>query len=97
MMFKHWSDIYPHNVNASVLLLDGKIYNWKIGNQWWEDPAYVKVRLSDYIEKKDRFTVKNKAFQVNNDFEHNRIFEHDAKEWFKQFEIHEKHIGSPPF
>lgn len=29
----HWTDKYPHAVTASVLLLDGKIYNWKIGNQ----------------------------------------------------------------
>lgn len=30
----HWSDTYPHNVYASVLLLDEKIYNYKIGSSY---------------------------------------------------------------
>lgn len=94
----HWSDTYPHEVNASVLLLDGKIYNWKIGNQWWHDPLMVKMRFSDMeYSREERFTVQNKSFTVNNDEEHNEAFATVARDWFKQFEISEHHIGGTPY
>lgn len=90
-----WTDQYPHYVNASVLLLDGEIYNWKIGNQRWENPSMVKMRFSDmHMIKEGRFTVKNKYFLVNNDKEHNDVFNIHARKWFKNWKISKKHIGA---
>lgn len=89
----HWVDTYPHRVYASVLLLDGKIYNYKIGQNHWEHPAEVKMRLSDF-NKIDRMTVEYTYFEVNNDEEHNAAFEVLARDWFKNWEIHENYIGS---
>ncbi|MED1955115.1 hypothetical protein [Brevibacillus centrosporus] len=89
----HWVDTYPHKVYASVLLLDGKIYNWKIGQDHWKHPHEVKMRYSDF-DKLDRMYTQYAWFEVNNDEEHNRAFEVLAREWFKQWEIHENHIGA---
>lgn len=89
----HWVDTYPHKVYASVLLLDGKIYNYKIGEDYWKHPLEVKMRFSDF-EKIDRMTVEHTYFEVNNVEEHNAAFKVLAREWFKSWEIHEDHIGA---
>lgn len=89
----HWVDTYPHKVYASVLLLDGKIYNYKIGQSFWENPLEVKMRYSDF-EKIDRMTVEHTCFEVNNSEEHNTAFKVLAMDWFKNWEIHELHVGS---
>ncbi|HZG16940.1 MAG TPA: hypothetical protein VE710_18270 [Candidatus Bathyarchaeia archaeon] len=92
----HWVDTYPHKVYASVLLLDGKIYNYKIGEYYWRFPGEVKMRYSD-IDKLDRMTVEHTFFEVNNDIEHNRAFDVLAPEWFKNWEVHENHVGAPAY
>ncbi|UED72129.1 hypothetical protein [Brevibacillus sp. HD3.3A] len=89
----HWSDTYPHNVYASVLLLDEKIYNYKVGGSYWKTPLEVKMRYSDF-DKIDRMTVEHTYFEVNNSEEHNAAFEVLARDWFKKWEIHENHIGA---
>lgn len=94
----HWTDKYPHTVTASVLLLDGKIYNWKIGNQIWKHPSMVKMRLEDmkYLDE-GRFTVENKSFTVQNPDEHEKVFTVLAREWFKNWEISEHFYGEKPY
>lgn len=90
----HWSDVYPHEVTASALLLDGEIYNWKIGDQFWSEPGLVKMRLSDCrLIEEGRFTVENQSFTVHNDDEHRYAFEVLARQWFKNWKISDKHIG----
>jgi len=89
----HWVDTYPHKVYASVLLLDGKIYNYKIGQNYWEHPGEVKMRITDF-HKIDRMTVEHTYFEVNNDQEHRDAFAVLAVNWFKNWEIHEDHVGS---
>ncbi|MFE4571377.1 hypothetical protein [Paenibacillus chitinolyticus] len=91
----NWLDEYPHEVYASVLLLDGKIYNWKVGNYFWSHPMEAKIRMSDF-DKFDRMEVKHTSFTVNNDFEHNLAFSLNAKQWYRQWEISEEHVGSAP-
>lgn len=89
-----WMNEYPYEVNASVLLLDGKIYNWKIGNQHWETPNMVKMRFTDmHLISEGRFSTENKSFTVNNEKEHSEAFEIHAREWFKNWEISDVHIG----
>jgi hypothetical protein len=80
----HWSDIYPHELHANVLLLDNKIECWKVGNtkaeEYWPFKAYWKLdRLNDY-------EVKSHTWVVNNDEEHNEVFRTLSKEWFRQWE-----------
>lgn len=95
---REWSNFneYPHKVFASVLLLDGKIYNWKIKNTHWVDPQEVTMGYSDF-DRIDRMEIKWTSFTVNNSFEHNLAFSYHAKEWFKQFEISEHHIYGAPY
>lgn len=93
----HWVDTYPHTIYASVLLRDNKIINWKIGQRKWLDHMDMTRRMklpytkSDY----DGETVESKVWEVNDDHEHSQVFEVLAKEWFKNWDIHEKHEGSP--
>lgn len=89
----HWADTYPHKVYASVLLLDGKIYNYKIGDSYWEHPTEAKMRYSDF-KNIDRMRVEHTFFEVNNDAEHNAAFEVLATDWFKQWAVHENHVGA---
>lgn len=95
---REWSNFneYPHKVFASVLLLDGKIYDWKIKNTHWEDPNEITMRISDF-DKIPRMEVKWTSFTVNNDEEHNRAFEEDAREWYKQWEVSEHVLYCSPY
>ena len=91
----HWTDIYPHKVYASVLLLDGKIEGWKVGNPPKTEPLDFKAywkrdRLADYRAEFIGFTV-------NNDKEHDDAFRKLSPEWFKQWELADDLHGSPPY
>lgn len=55
----HWVDTYPHDVYASVLLLDGEIYNWKIGQRYWKSPWDMTWRFP-LPDNMDKFTVETK-------------------------------------
>lgn len=88
----HWVDTYPHDVYASVLLLDGKIYNYKIGQNHWEYPYEVKMRYSDFW-KIDRMQTQYVKWTVEDDEQHSQVFTEYARHWFKNWEIHEDHIG----
>jgi hypothetical protein len=79
----HWSDEYPHMIYVSVLLLDNRIENWKVGNYQWHNPGECKCywkfkRLKDY-------KVQSIGFWCKNDEEHNRVFTELAPKWLKQF------------
>jgi hypothetical protein len=91
-----WTDSYPHSISASVLLLDGEIYNWRVGEYPWDCPESVKMRYSDF-DKIDRMKVESKEFVVNNDEEHAEVFETLAGEWFRTFKINENHIHGKPY
>lgn len=93
---KHWVDAYPHKVFASVLLLDGKIYGWKIGDRYWDSPYEVRMKINDF-DKLDRMRAEHTYWIVYNSKEHNDVYEIHAKEWFKQWEIHEDLPGFKPY
>lgn len=94
----HWSDTYPHELHANVLLLDGKIECWKTGstkaesNDWpfksyWK-PSRMKINKvgeDDSMWLGD-YTVESKTWIVKNDQEHNDVFEAHSKEWYRQWE-----------
>lgn len=92
-----WVDEYPHSLYASVLLdEEEKILNWKVGNYYYKEPEMWKMYYSQFQRAK-KFTVQFKEFIVDDSFEHNKVFEIDSKEWFKQFELAKDHIGASPF
>jgi hypothetical protein len=91
----HWLDVYPHDLYASVLLLDNKIENWKVVNYPKKTPeefkGYWKMdRLNDY-------TCQWKRFVVNNSKEHNEVFIKLAPEWFKKWELAGDYRGYSPY
>lgn len=91
-------NVYPHKVFASVLLLDGKIYNWKIVNYNWTTPMEVKMRYSDFpLIDEGRFTVESIGFETNNSHEHELAFNEWSREWFRQWEVSERKIGGAPY
>ena len=97
----HWVHTYPHTVYASVLLLDNKIINWKIGDRRWTDIFSMTRRIrrdrpfniNDYTGE----TVESIGFEVNNSDEHDHAFAVLAKEWFKNWEVHPNHEGGPAY
>lgn len=95
----HWVDTYPHTVYASVLLKNNKIINWKIGERKWTHPLdmsrkiKVPFNMDDYKDE----TVEHTAFEVNNSKEHNEAFSKLAREWFRQWELHEEFYGQSPY
>lgn len=78
-----WLETYPHKIYASVLLLDGKIIDWKIGQHYWEDPFQVKLRGNIKIEDIQRCVTKYTFWEVNNSEEHQKVFESIAKKWIE--------------
>jgi hypothetical protein len=87
---------YPHKVYASVLLFDNKIVMWKVGSSYWSQPGVVSVkgRLPGHIL--EGRTVW-KEFEVKDNYENNMVFQWHSKQWFKNWEIHEKHAGVPAY
>jgi hypothetical protein len=92
----HWIDTYPHEVYASVLLLDNKILNWKVGETYWESPLFVYTSLDMWFDVDD-LEARYTSWTVHTPEEHNRVFQELAPEWFKQWEIHEKFKGFKPY
>lgn len=92
----HWVDTYPHTVYASVLLKDNKIINWKIGERKWKHNMDMTrmFKLPFNMDGYEGETVESIGFEVNSDVEHNKTFSELAKEWFKQWEVHEEYNGS---
>lgn len=93
----HWSNEYPHELHANVLLLDNKIECWKTGNTkaegYWPFRASWKtdrLRLfnDDPYESwtMGDYKVESKTWTVNNDLEHNDVFKIHAPNWYKQWE-----------
>ena len=76
-----WTNEYPHTIYQQVLLLDGKMIDWKIGGN--RKTASTWTRRMCY--KEGSVTVETKEIEVNNDQEHNEAFR--SMEWFKQFKI----------
>lgn len=83
----HWSDEYPHSLYASVSLNNNKITGWKISNQImdWSSRNYGGG-IVEYTE-----------FIVNNQEEHDNVFEKLGHDWFKQWEITDNYQGSKPY
>jgi hypothetical protein len=89
----HWLDTFPHKICASVILKNNKIKFWKVG----ENPLKDKYNIPALEKEHPEYSYKEQYFEVNNKFEHNVVFEVEAVEWFRQWDLHEDFKGSSPF
>lgn len=87
---------YPRKLYANVLLLDGKIINWKTGEKTWEDERYFNNRqpISKLMGKFDRLSSETFKFTANNSNENKLFFESYSKEFYQMFELHEDYSKS---
>lgn len=80
---------YPHRVFASVILLDGKIVNWKSGQY-----RMTKKNLGLFNQPRivhenfEKLEVRSRSFIVHNISEHNKAFEREAVQFYKQFKLY---------
>lgn len=81
---KHWIETYPHKIYASVLILDNKVMDYKIGERKWEHVYDVTLRGQIEIKDLERCKVKNTYWEVNNINEHGIVFNVLAKEWIEK-------------
>lgn len=79
---KHWSDTYPHDIFASVLLIDNKIMRSAIGQKGWT-PA-----------KEMDFSIQSKKWTVSNAEGHQYVLNIQAPEYFKQWELSDDFKGA---
>lgn len=77
-------------IYRNVLLLDGKIVNWKTGSTHWDsvESAFNNRQFIQLFKlNPDRFTVASMSADIKSAIDRNNFFV-DA-EWYKQFELHE--------
>ena len=79
-----WHDNYPHFVYQEVLLLNGKIIDWKISGSPKRSPIFWSFKFPIKKEALGNMSVETNVIEVNNEKEHNDAF--NNYEWFKQFE-----------
>ncbi|WP_271814209.1 hypothetical protein [Clostridium beijerinckii] len=89
----HWCDTWPHVIIASVILKDSKIKLWKVG----QNPLSEKYSIKELIKEHPEYSYEEKKWTVYNDLGHNKVFYEHSKNWFRQWELHEQHIGGSPF
>ncbi len=93
-----WLKKYPHNIYASVVLLDKKIINWKVAKYAWNGVNWMRSKQPQ-IASSDHGAIEviSVCFVANNREEHEEIFSVDAKEFFKQFLIHPRFDLQSPY
>jgi hypothetical protein len=74
---------------ASVLLLDNKIINWKVGSNKWDSPYIVSVRSGMGITLHDihKCTTETIQYAVLSDVGNRRVFEVQSTRWFRNWEM----------
>jgi len=83
-------NVYPHLIFASVVLVDGKIANFKTGDIRWTRRNFLLSTQPRMVLKTHPKEVKirSKQFRVNNLAEHQKAFKVFADRFFKKFKIH---------
>ncbi|MFJ8528505.1 hypothetical protein [Bacillus sp. NPDC094106] len=93
---KSWIDTYPHDIHASVLLLNAEIHNWKIGERCWTHPFAMKWSYP-FPDNIDKFSVKTHTWTVHTPEEHSKVFQEFAPEWMKQWAVAKDYVGHMPY
>ena len=77
-------------VFASVLLRDGKIWNWKISGNPKYNVYDWSMRLSDRLDEWNMQSVVIEFYDDSTE-QRNSIFSTSAPNWFKRWELHEEY------
>lgn len=86
---------YPRKLYANVLLLDGKIINWKTGSTSWKNDGWLSSSQPLWVFQEEcDLQSKTIFFEANNDDENNKFFSVTSKDFYKKFEIHESYSKS---
>ncbi len=88
----HWSEVYPHELHASVVLKDNKIISWKVGNGKLRDKYMIDI----LIKTNPEYLYQEKTWVVNNEAEHREVFEIYSTKWLDKWEIHKDFQGFNP-
>jgi len=87
-MNKYYSDfnVYPHKIFANVVLVKGKIANWKTGSCRWTKENYFMSTQPDIVYQNEKdVTVRSRSFVVKNREKHNEVFSKQSVKFYKQF------------
>lgn len=92
---------YPRKLYANVLLLDGKIINWKTGDRSWGGRRWATSRqplnliiCNGEAICEERLQSEVFCVTVFDDIQWNNFFEYTSKEFYKMYEIHESYSKS---
>jgi hypothetical protein len=78
---------------ACAVLIDNKIWTWKVGYTPWGNWQSATMRFP-MPEGKVELQVKEFTFKTGNSFD---IFGKSAPVWFSQWEIHPEFKGNMPY
>lgn len=81
---KSWLDTYPHKIYASVLVFEGRVVDYKIGQNYWEDVYNVTLRGEISIANLFKSKVKHTFWEVNSEEKHQEVFNTIAKKWIEK-------------
>ena len=87
---------YPKIIYATAVLVNGKIYQWKIGPTRPSTGLGITIRLPEG-EVLTNIEQKVKEFVVHGPKEEWKVFREQALEWFRQWPLHPKHVGLAPY
>lgn len=82
---------YPRKLYANVLLLNGKIINFKTGSKSWEGEKWIGSSQPLFIFHNLENDLRSEVFPfiARDTNETNLFFEKTSKEFYKMFEISE--------
>jgi hypothetical protein len=80
-------------IHCSVLLLNDKIIDWKVGKHKKEVPEAFLISFIKCKFESSNLKVKNKTFISNERKDTKEIYEVKAKDFMKNWEIHKSFAG----
>ena len=85
-------------IYANVLLLGNKIINWKTSTgSKWRRPSDIRTdRLPKGIPLEE-LSIQSKEFIEDIDGSNQEIFDNLSEDYYRQWGIHEKIMGRPPY
>jgi len=79
---------YPHRVFANVVLIKGKIANWKTGDyRWTIKNFFMSHQPTNVYTNEKQVIIKSRSFIVRNREEHNKAFSERAVKFYRQFKF----------